>query len=351
MGSDRIIDDVTADGHPLLSRDAAGQLLASITTEAMCRIEHVSNTNDVFRILTGSGNRFYIKFHTSPWYKDAEDTAVVVRREYLGARLLKDRGIRLDYTSWMDCTRTVVGRSVLILSELPGEPLPRLLQQHPSKAAELLPAFAGYLGQVHSIAFPVAGYLEFCGDDSIPPDWIPEKQTWWNSHACQTAANLMALAIETLSNANSIPGTLAAEIKRQFAASEDALAAEYRQPAFVINNLHPFHFHLSRTEGSWQVVGFYDLEVTSSGNPTTDVALCDLQLTPLLGRLGWRTEFLSAYGRPLGIHTYKTLLITHLLMALRRAPTHTIPDPAWLIDRLPALAAASSIGELGWYPK
>lgn len=101
MGSDRKTINVTASGHELIDIPKATELLSAVGIhQAPQEIHHISNTNDVFRVIAEDGSRYYIKYHTSDWYEGAGDTKAIVCREVEVAKYLRRRGIRLDYGSW-----------------------------------------------------------------------------------------------------------------------------------------------------------------------------------------------------------------------------------------------------------
>jgi aminoglycoside phosphotransferase len=351
VGSDSRTTDVTQKGHPLLTAESANKLMAPIAKEKTIKVEHISNTNDVFRVTTGDGAKYYIKFHTASWYKDAPDTAIIVRREHMTAQLLKQKGVRLGYDSWVDCSRTTVGRSVLITSELVGLPLPSVLQSQKDEREQILGALADYFSLLHSMEFETAGYIEFSGASEIDPTLIPERGEWWNSHPCQKSQNLQGFALRVLkSKRQYLTRALAADIETSFMNIGENLLLEYARPHFVINNYHPFHMHVQKVRGQWQVTGFYDLEAASSGNSTMDLVQNDMQITSLMGSASWRPSFVKRYEGTFGIATYKIILVCYLLLGLSEVPTGVVPNPPWLMSRLPQLLGATRIEQLEWYP-
>jgi hypothetical protein len=58
----------------MLTMSTAKILLAQITNSPIQAVEQITNTNDVFKVVTEQDGNFYVKFHTSAWYKDTEDT-------------------------------------------------------------------------------------------------------------------------------------------------------------------------------------------------------------------------------------------------------------------------------------
>jgi hypothetical protein len=336
---------------PLLTLTTARQLLAPISASPVVDVKHISNTNDVFRVVTSAGGNFYVKFHTSPWYKAAPDTAVVVAREVLVANLLRRKGIPLDYTTWSDCTHGVVNRSVLITGELPGVPVPTALKEWPDERDLILAAVAQYLSHVHALTFPVAGYIEFCGDADLPPAPDPGAGDWWDSHPCQKPENLQRYALGILTDrAQHLPPPLHGALLNLFETIQSSVAPDYRPPHFVINNYHPFHIHVARGTAGWRVTGLYDFEAASSGSPTFDLVGNELQLAPMLGGLAWRDAFYAAYGRRPDVEAYRAMLLCFLLLSLGGAPNETVPDPAWLIRQMPALITGPRHEDLMWYP-
>jgi hypothetical protein len=135
-----------------------------------------------------------------------------------------------------------------------------------------------------------------------------------------------------------------------FETIQSSVAPDYRPPHFVINNYHPFHIHVARGTSGWWVTGLYDFEAASSGSPTFDLVGNELQLAPILGGLAWREAFYTAYGRRPDVEAYRVLLLCFLLLSLGGAPNEMVPDPAWLIRRMPALITGSRHEDLMWYP-
>jgi hypothetical protein len=253
---------------------------------------------------------------------------------------------------WTDCSRDIVSRSVLVTSELPGEPLPIALKRYPDDQQSILDALAKYLSQIHELRFAEAGYIEFCGDESIDASLMPDRESWWNSHPCQSAENLTDLAIVTLeSMKHLLSDHLYLELNSRFSSIPDRLHADFEHPTFVINNYHPFHMHVVRDGGDWAVTGFYDFEAVSSGNAMFDLALNDLQITPLLGTLSWRKSFYRSYRRPVRLESYKTILLIYLILGLATDPSDVVPDPSWFRGRLPWLLKAETLEDLRWYPE
>lgn len=336
----------------MLSLAQAQTLLAPIVESPVQTIQHISNTNDVFKVLTERNGNFFVKFHTSPWYKDAADTAVVVQREASAHAQLKRKGIPLDYRVWTDLTRQTVGRSVLITSELPGTTVPTALKECPAERDAILAALAGFLRRLHTLSFPRAGYLETSGDPDLAFTLDPAGNDWCDSHACHKPENFRDLALRILdSKRELLPPALFATLGAYFDAIPALTAADYRPPRFVINNYHPFHVHVLRDRGGWRVTGLYDFEAASSGSPVIDRAGNELQLAPLLGGLSWREGFYAAYGGWPEFESFKVTLLAYLLIGLGKESSEEVPDPAWLVRALPGLIEAQDYEGFGWYPE
>jgi len=336
----------------MLNMSTAKILLAQITNSPIQAVEQITNTNDVFKVVTEQDGNFYVKFHTSAWYKDAEDTNIVVQREAAVYELLKRRGFPLAYRTWTDCTRQVVNRSVLISSELGGIPLPEALKEAPGECDQIIIALAGFLKRLHAVEFPRAGYIEFSGEQDLSFSLNPLENPWFDSHACQKPENFRVFALDVLkSKEKFIPANVFAGLKERFERIPEILGAEYQPPRFVINNYHPFHLHVARELSGWQVIGLYDFEAVSAGNPLFDLIGNELQITPVTGNLSWRPVFYKAYGGYPAFEAYKTILLCFLLLGLRAEPGAAIPDPEWLIQKLPSLINASDYDTLNWYPE
>ncbi|HSD83872.1 MAG TPA: hypothetical protein VLG46_08440 [Anaerolineae bacterium] len=59
----------------MLTIATAQMLLASIANRPVQAVQHITNTNDVFKVITERDGNFFVKFHTSLWYKEATATA------------------------------------------------------------------------------------------------------------------------------------------------------------------------------------------------------------------------------------------------------------------------------------
>ncbi len=335
----------------LLTPELARKLLATITENPVTSVCRITNTNDVFKVETAGDGNFYVKFHTSDWYKAADDTEIVVRREAAVAEFIRRKGIPLGYRAWTDCTRQVVSRSVLITSELPGMPIPQALRDYPQERERILQALAEFLRQLHGLEFPRAGYFECTGHADLPFSLDPAQNPWCDSHPCQKADNFRLFALNVLkSRQKLLPPTLYRALQQRFHECPDILRGEYRPPRFVINNYHPFHIHVGQDASGWHVCGLYDFEAASAGAPLFDLVLNELQMTPILGGLSWRSSFYPAYGRYPAFEAFLIMLLAYLLISLGAASRAEVPDPEGLIQKLPRLIRAGDYPELLWYP-
>jgi len=336
----------------MLTVTTAQMLLAPIMNSSVQAVEHITNTNDVFKVVTEHDGNFYVKFHTSHWYKDAADTYIVVQREAAVFELLRRKGISLGYRTWTDCTRQVVNRSVLITSELSGIPITTALKDVPDECDQIIIALASFLKRLHGLEFPRAGYIELSGDDDLPFSLNPGEHPWFDSHPCQKPENFKVFALDILkSKEKVIPLSLFTALKDRFDKIPAILGSEYQPPRFVINNYHPFHIHVARDLSGWQVIGLYDFEAVSAGNPLFDLVGNELQITPVIGHLSWRPIFYKAYGRYPAFEAYKTILFCFLLLGLGTEPGGAVPDSEWLIQKLPSLLNAADYDTLKWYPE
>ncbi len=318
----------------------------------MLEVHHISNTNDVFRVVTADCGNYYVKFHTASWYNAASDTFHVVQREQAVSEFLKKKGIPLAYCAWADCTRRFVNRSVLITSELPGIPVPTALKEMSHERSAILAALARFLRDLHEIKFRTPGYVEFGGDADLPfaldlRDCLP----WGDSHPCQKPENLKTYAFSILESKKSLLSAgIVADLGQLFDGIQTAVEADYYPPHFVINNYHPFHIHVLQDNLGWHVSGIYDFEAASSGSPIFDLVLNDLQIMPIMRDVAWQEPFYSTYGRQPTIETYKIILLCFLLLGIGDKPSDPIPDVKWLIHQLPKLVNAASWDRLKWYP-
>ena len=207
------------------------------------------------------------------------------------------------------------------------------------------------MSRLHKLRFEDAGYIEFCGDPSIDTSLLPEGGSWWNSHPCQSGENLQRYALSALeSKGKLLTEDLFGMLYSRFSAISEQLRPDFKHPTFVINNYHPFHMHVTKKGRDWTVTGFYDFEAASSGNAMFDLVLNDLQITPFLGSLSWRTEFYRSYARPVLLESYRTILIIYLILGLSTDSSEVIPAPDWFRERLPRLLDAERFEELEWYP-
>lgn len=336
----------------MLTIPTAQMILAPIASSSVQTVEHITNTNDVFKVVTEQDGNFYVKFHTSPWYKDAADTNIVVEREAAVFELLKRKGISLGYRTWTDCTRQVVSRSVLITSELPGFPITTVIKDMPDECDQIIVALACFFKRLHELEFPKAGYIEFSGDKDLPFSLDPDEHPWRDSHPCQKPENFKRFALHVLNSKEKVlPWSLFSLLEERFEKIPEILSSEYHPPRFVINNYHPFHVHVRRDLSGWQVVGLYDFEAVSAGNPLFDLVGNELQLTPVIGDLSWRPTFYRAYGQYPKFEAYKTILLCFLLLGVGADPGAEVPDSEWLIRKLPSLINAANYDTLRWYPE
>ncbi len=335
----------------MLNTAQAKRLLAPIARSPVKSVDHISNTNDVFKVVTEQDGNFYVKFHTSPWYCSTTDTEVVVRREAAAFELLRRKGIPLDYRAWTDCSRQVVSRSVLITSELPGIPVPEALKDCPEESDVILATLAGFLKRLQPLTFPRAGYIELSGDPDLTFTLDPAENDWCDSHPCHKPENHQKFALQILeSKKEFLPPGLFAALQARFDAIPAVTAADYLPSRLVINNYHPFHIHVLREAEGWRIPGMYDFEAVSAGSPLIDMVGNELQLAPLLGGLGWRKAFYTAYGRLPPLESYKVTLLAYLLLGLEKESSAAVPDPRWLLRELPALMEAVDYENFRWYP-
>ena len=336
-----------------LTPGQAQRMLAPIGDVSILEIELAGSINHVFRIRTCHHGTFYVKLHTARWYADQPDTFFVVNRECAVHDLLRLRGMPLPYPAWGDYTRGVVSRSAYICGELPGMPVPEAMARHPNEAGLILRALACYLRRLHAIEFSAPGLIEPAHARFCPPTGtIPSLEAWDGGHL-HHASHLQREALDLVGRAAEA-GHLSADVARElevgFAGMAALLEADYHPPRFTVGNCHAWHFHVSHEDGEWAVLGFYDFEAVSAGDPTIDLVELEVTLTPALGASGWRAPFLDAYGRWPELEGYKLRLLYYLLHELFRPQSDVVPDRAWLGGRWADLIYAREWDELSWFP-
>ena len=133
----------------------------------------VRRHNDVWKLRTASGT-FYVKAYSKAWYgDDLPATAACVQHEAAAHTILQ------KHEAWVERTPHPLGRAergrqtLLLLSELPGQPLTRLLRaakDDPAKQQAWLVLAEQFMGRMHDIAFGQGGYLMTPGGPQTAPD-------------------------------------------------------------------------------------------------------------------------------------------------------------------------------------
>ena len=334
-----------------LTTEQAEKLLAPVGKVSVLDVSITATTNDVFKIRTRAHGNYYVKFHTARWYADQPDTFFVVERECAVCKLLRKRGMPLPYRAWADYTREVVSRSVFVCEELPGIPVPQALVQFPSQRDQILRPLGLYMRQLHNIEFSRPGLLAYAhayfASDANP---IPTVFTW-DQHPMHHAEHLQrdALAIVD-SKAESLPKAIVPLLKEIFRSLAATVKNDYVPPRFTVGNCHAWHFHVDKTNGTWEVQGFYDFEAVSAGDSNIDLVELELTLTPGLHSSSWRTPFFEAYGSWPGFEGYKRRLLYYLLFEVGNPHSRMIPDSQWFMGQLANLIYASDWADLEWYP-
>jgi hypothetical protein len=339
--------------RPGLSVEQAQQLLLPIGNVVVANIERTATINDVFRVKTCDHGNFYVKFHTARWYADQPDTFFVVNRECAVHDLLRKRDMPLPYEGWADYTRCVVPRSVFICGELSGFPVTEALARHPNEATPILEALGRYLRRLHTIEFTVPGLLEPAHAHFAPAlGPIPPIVAWpfGIDHAARCQQNALQ-AVAEAEQTGILDTRIASAFTRLLRGMARALEPHYTPPHFVVGNCHAYHFHVERSTGGWQVLGFYDMEAAAAGDITVDQVELGMTLTPSMCSYAWREPLFKGYGGWPDFAAYKMrMLVEYLLYYRKRAPSREIPDPAWLDARWMDLIQARDWHELIWYP-
>jgi aminoglycoside phosphotransferase (APT) family kinase protein len=338
--------------HPVLTPDQARKLLAPVGRVEIDSISLAATTNHVFRVVTRDHGVFYVKLHTARWYADQADTFFVVNRECAVHALLDKRGMSLPYHAWGDYTRGVLSRSVLICGELPGTSVPDAIARFPDQADAIVGALGDYMGRLHQIEFSTPGLLEpahayFCAPEGRVPPVVA-----WDGGALHHATHLQRDALDVLDRVARralLPPPTAAALSSLFSSAAKVLKPDYHPPRFTVGNCHAWHFHVAPGE-KWTVLGFYDLEAASAGDPTIDLAELEVTLTPRVRSFAWRPPFFQAYGRWPAFEGYKIRLLYYLLCELDKPRSSMIPERSWLADRWVELIEARDWDELAWFP-
>jgi aminoglycoside phosphotransferase (APT) family kinase protein len=336
-----------------LTAEQARRLLVPLGDVAIVEIETIATTNHVFRVLTAKHGTYYIKLHTARWYADQPDTFFVVNRECAVHDLLRIRGMPLPYLAWGEYTRSAVPRSAYICGELPGRPVPEAMRSHPYAADAIVYALGRYMRRLHAIQFSNPGLIEpaharFCrAVGRIPPVEA------WDGAPLHHAAHMQREALDLVCRAaerGHLRDDVASELQERLAGMVALLEPDYHPPRFTVGNCHAWHFHVQHEPEGWAVLGFYDFEAASAGDPTIDLIELEVTLTPALGSSGWRAPFLDAYGRWPALEGYKLRLYYYLLHELFKAQSRVVPDRAWLDAHWMDMIQAGEWDELVWYP-
>lgn len=327
-------------------------LLAPLGPVSIQDIRVAATTNDVFQVTTEGHGTYYVKFHTARYYADQPDTFFVVERECAVATLLHKRGLSLPYRAWGDYTRTVVPRSVYICERLNGLPLPDAVAQHPDQAADILRAFGGYMKTLHGIEFTRPGILSSVHAYFAPPAGVIPAVCTWEEHSMHHPEVMQREAMELLEKKGALlPDHVLPRLSEVFQSLADVIRDDYSPPRFTVGNCHAWHFHVTRQNGQWKVLGFYDFEACSAGDATLDLLELEITLTPALKGTTWRDDFFEGYGHRPEFDGYRRRLLCSLLNDVGKSYSRLIPDPAWLNGQWENLIDAADWNDLTWYPE
>ncbi len=336
-----------------LTPEQAEWLLAPIGLVSVLEIELVGSINHVYCVVTRDHGTFYVKLHTARWYADQPDTFFVVNRECAVHDLLRARGMALPYPAWGEYTRRIVGRSAYICGELSGTSAPEAILRYPARAEAIAAALGRYLRRLHAIEFSNPGLIEPAHARFCPPTGrIPLVATWDGGHL-HHASHMQREALELVGRAAAaghLRGDVARELAARFAGMSARLEPDYHPPRFTVGNCHAWHFHVQLEEAGWEVLGFYDFEAASAGDPTIDLVELEVTMTPALDSYDWRAPLLDAYGHWPELEGYKLRLLYYLLHELFRNDSRMVPDQAWLDAQWMDLIHASEWDELCWFP-
>jgi hypothetical protein len=335
-----------------LTAQQAEALLSSVGNVAVADIRVAATTNDVFRVATAHHGTYFIKFHTARWYADQPDTFFVVQRECAVPELLRKRGIPLPYRAWGAFERTVVPRSVFICEELGGIPLPTALEQFPEEAESILRSFGRYMRMLHSIAFSRPGLVEPAHVYFAPPAGTIPPVPAWQGGGLHSAAVFQSEALGLLEQkASLLPDDVVPRLSNMFLSLGDLIRADYDPPRFTVGNCHAWHFHMEKSNGAWEVLGFYDFEACSAGDANIDLVELDITLTPATRGTAWRHPFFEGYASRPSFEGYKRRLLYYLLCEVGRKHARMIPDTAWLEGQWHGLMDAGNWEAFTWCPE
>jgi aminoglycoside phosphotransferase len=334
-----------------LSAVQAQQLLAPVGAVSVLALQRVATTNDIFRVTTQAHGTYYVKFHTARWYADQPDTFFVVERECAVHEFLRQRGLPLPYRAWGDYSRVIVSRSVYICSELGGVPIPDALQRFPGQQALLLRTFGRYLRQLHAIDFSRPGLLAKAHADFAHVHPVPPIATW-DAGALHHPEHFQRDALQMLEAKKSLlPTAVVPQLTVLFESLSKVIRADYHPPRFTVGNCHAWHFHVDQVNGAWAILGFFDFEAVSAGDPTIDLIELEVTLTPALKTQSWRNDFFAGYGSWPGFDGYRRRPLYYILCEVGKPHSRLIPDPSWLSGQWSKLIAATSWPDLKWFPE
>jgi aminoglycoside phosphotransferase len=328
--------------------EQARELLKCVGDVLILNVNRMTSINDVFKVITRSHGNFYIKFHTARWYADQPDTFFVVEREAAVHELLRKREMPLPYKVWVDTSKTVVPRSVLICEELSGISVTEAIAKFPQDVDAILKSLGCYLRRLHEIEFSKPGLLgpqhaQLAELDSpIPPVEA------WDEHEMHHPEHFQRAALSMLNQSEEkglLPADVAIALKQLFQFIAAAIQSDYIPPRFTVGNCHAWHFHVERSMGKWIVLGFYDFEAVSAGDSTIDLIELEMTLTPNMRSFAWRKPFFDGYGTRPDFEGYKMRLLYYILYELEKGTINR-----WMEDHWIRLIQAEEWDELTWYP-
>ena len=130
----------------------------------------------------------------------------------------------------------------------------------------------------------------------------------------------------------------------------ETISPDYDPPRLVLGNAHVSHLHLRRAGEGWEVVGCYDFEDVSAGDPLADLMELETSLAPKFHWFDWRAPLFAGYGARPRFGSHKLRVLAFLLYAMRDGDDKTVPDLSWLSRNWLALLEARTWREFYWLP-
>ncbi len=294
----------------MLNIEKMRQLLDTLQQTELLTFYEIKQHNHVYR-LEAADQVLFLKLYTKDWYgDDIAGTGYCVDHEVAAWNVLGQAGLAIPQVVHAAMTsQNVLNRPFLLTKQLTGMPLTQLLQIADNQTfVDALIAVGAYMRMMHAIQFPFAGYIT----SSRLPATL-DASSW--QHPIWTYQAFERHAEQTWKRDRDVlSGFVLDAIRLQFSQYSQQLAAEYTKPHFTHGDCHASQFFLVNDQGTWQVTGVLDMEVSSAGDCGFDLVKFGLEMSALFAaQTRWWEPFFVGYGHEpaFTLHKLRMLAASH----------------------------------------